>query len=115
MGGLDADANGLMISGGGGCPLAIHVGVVLLRRRVDHAEADDVDEGVCPGSAAIDNPIAEIIEIAPARAAGVDHRGHTAAKAEAVGENTLVTRPTVGIVGRRVHVGVNVYKAGCNV
>src|SRR5262249_42898676 len=65
--------------------LRLHVFRVLLHvRPAAHSAADDVQHREYPRLRAVDDLVAKLAEIAPARAAGVDYSGHSCSKRETI-------------------------------
>jgi hypothetical protein len=108
MGGLDPHDLVGVLAGQVGRPPWIHVVDILPGLDTGHAKSGDVDEGVGPGGTAVEDAEPEIFEVSPAGAAGVDHGGHAAAEAEAVGQDAVVAGPGVAVAGRGVEVDVDV-------
>ncbi len=84
VGGFDADHDvGIFLRHRRG-GFAVHVGGVLLIAAAPHAAADDVEHRQHAGPGAVDDAVLEILEVAPAGAAGIDHGGDPGAESEAV-------------------------------
>ena len=109
--GLDADDDVAMPAGHVGGGLHVHVGEVLLERAAAHAVADDVEEREHARLRAGDDPIVEVLEVAPAGAAGVGDGRHAGAEREAVGIDAVVARVGPSFAGARVDVRVDVHQA----
>ena len=115
VGALQADDDVLVLAGDAGAGLRVHVMDVLLRRHHGHAQADDVDEGVGARLEAVEDPVAEVGEVAVPGRSGVDHGRRAGAEAEAVGQDALVAGPPLGVAGGGVEVDVDVHQAGGDV
>ena len=102
--GLDADDEPGDAQRHLGGRLRLHVGQVLLVLPAAHAVADDVEEGEDAGLRAVDDALLEVLEVAPARAAGVRHRRHADAEGEAVRVDAVVARIRAALAGAGVDV-----------
>ena len=60
---------------------------------------------------AIDDALLEVLEVAPARAAGIGDGGHAVAQREAVGIHAVVAGVGAALAGAGVDVDVNVDRA----
>ena len=89
--------------------LGLHVVDVLLHGHAAHSVSDDVQEHEHACSGSIDDPCLEILEVAPAGAAGVGHGRHARAKCEAVGIDAVIARvrPSLPRPGVNVHVNID--------
>ena len=98
VGGLDADNHLRMLPDPHHRQARIHVGEILLERSSFHAGPDDVDEGEHAREGTIDDLPLELIEVAPARAAGVHDRRHAGARRVRVWLDGHVAVAQIGIV-----------------
>ena len=112
---LDADNHAGVTAGQIGGGLRLHVGEILFELAAPHAVADDVEEGQDARLRSIDDAGLEVVEVAPAGAAGVDDGRHADAQGEAVGIDAVVpgVRPRLTRAG--VDVRMNVDEPGCHV
>ncbi len=85
---------------------------ILFELPAAHAVADDVQEGKHAGGRAIDDALLEVLEVAPARSAGVDDRRHSRARRDDVGIHAVVAGIRSLLARSRVHVRVNVDEPG---
>ena len=113
--GLDADDRPLVLLRHRRGRLRIHVGEVLLELPAAHPVADDVDEGQHARARAIDDARLEVLEVPPARPAGIGHRRDANAERETVGIHAVVAGIRAGLAGAGVDVGVDVDQAGRDV
>ena len=88
---------------------------VLLESRAAHPIADDVQEREDAGPRAVDDPRLEVLEVAPAGAAGVGHGRDARAEREAVGIDAVVARVRTPFAGAGEDVHVDVDKPGRDV
>ena len=111
---LDADDQALVLEchlrGGPG----LHVGQVLLEGAASHPVPDDVQERRDARLRRVDDTTLEVVEVAPARAARVGHRGRAASQREGVHGHAI---GPAGILGSLtvVHVDVHVQETGGHV
>ena len=91
--------------------LRLHVREVLLERAAAHAVADDVEKGEDAGLRAIDDALLEILEVAPAGAAGIGDRRHADAQREAVRIDAVVAGVRAPLARAGVDVRVDVDRA----
>ena len=108
MRGLDSNHRVFVLLGLIGCSGRVHIVHVLLDGPAAHAVAHDIQQRQHARFGAIDDAIFEIRKIAPAGAAGVDDRGHTAAKGEPVGIDAAVAGIGAALACARVDVNVNI-------
>ena len=110
MRGFEADDCLRMFPGHLSRALRVHVFGVLFDLAAAHPITDDVDEGEDAGLGAVNHALLEVLEIAPARSARVDHRRRATAEAVPVGVDAQVAR--IGAPARaRIDVDVNVDEA----
>ncbi len=112
MRGLDADDHARIPARHVGRGLGGHVRQILFELSAAHAVADDVQKGEDAGGRAIDDALLEILEVAPARSAGVDNGRHARARRDDVRVDAVVAGIRALLTRSRVHVRVNVDEAG---
>ncbi len=93
----------------------LHVGDVLLVARPPHAVAHDVEEREDAGPRTVDDQPLEVVEVAPAGAAGVGDGRHARPQGEAVGIDAVVARVRPPLAGPREDVDVDVNQSGSDV
>ena len=92
---------------------AVHVGQILLDIARAHALAHDVEHHQDAGLGAVDDLVLEVLEIAPARTAGIDHGGDAAAEGKAVRLHAEVAGiGAILLAGADIVMGVQVDQAG---
>ena len=88
---------------------------VLLVLAAAHSVADDVEEREHARLGAIDDAVLEILEIAPAGAAGIGDGRHADAEGVAVRVEAVIAGVRAALAGAGVDVGVDVDQAGSHV
>ena len=112
---LDANDEPRMTERHVGRRLRLHVGEVLLELVAAHPVADDIEKCQNPRLRAIDDARLEVVEVAPARSAGVGDSRHPGAKREPIRIDTVVAGVRSRLTGASVDVRMQIDQAGDDV
>ncbi len=90
----------------------LEVGAYLFGDIRHHPQPRDIDHGQNARAHAIDHRVPEGFEVAPTRAAGIDHRRDAGSKAEGIRLHAVVARPGVANPRGMEHMHVHIDQAG---
>ena len=108
VGRLDPDDHVLVLERHLGRRLRLHVGEILLVLPAAHPVADDVQERQDARPRPVDDPVLEIREVTPPRAAGVHHGRDARPERESVRVDAVVARVGTSLARPGVHVNVDI-------
>jgi hypothetical protein len=112
---LDPDNQALVLQGHLDGRFDLHVPQVVFKPAASHAVADDVQESQDARLGPVYDAALEILEVAPAGAARVGHRGHADSKRESIRMHAIVAGAGIALAGTGVDVGVDIDHAGRHV